>query len=365
MRANSRIFVGRGSSHDITRGKVTAALAAEVPPRPLPYRVANAAPGNSETELPYDYCSDSQCQKSSHIAQNLKQHRIRELARKCILLARMVRRKKPRQIARQRVTRAMPKRKSSQRRNLPALFQQSQISPHRDAAQHQHRTRPQNFELALQKMAAIRELRRQRFIRRRRTAHCGSHIYILQHEAVVAIRGSRLIGKASAIQRLVQKIAGAVSSEYSPRAVAAVRGGRKTQNQKLGARISETRNRLAPVVPRKERTALVLRDPFAVPYETRARATADNFLIQFFQFAQAAVSLKSYHEPGRARQASKQRATRALRRGMATIAFARALPKNQAARQSPRHELRLLVVCGRIRSSNNAQKTSESTNLHG
>ena len=156
MRVNSRIFVGRGSSHDITRGKVTTALAAEVPPWSLPHRVANAAAGNSEAELRYDCCSELSRQKFSHIAQNFKQHRIRKLARKCILLARMVRRKKPRQISRQGVTRAMPKRKSSQSRNLPALFQQSQISPHRDAAQHQHRTRSQNFELALQKMAAIR-----------------------------------------------------------------------------------------------------------------------------------------------------------------------------------------------------------------
>jgi hypothetical protein len=312
-----------------------------------------------------NFCRNSPRQKFSHVAQDLKQHRVRKLASKCILLTRMVRRKQARQIPRQLVASSMPKRKRSQLRDEPALFQLPQVSPHRDAAQHQHRARPQNFELALQKVTAIRQLRRQRFIRRRRAAHRGSHIYILQLEAVVAICGSRLVGKARAIQRLVQKIAGAVSGEYSPRAVAAMCSGRKTQNQKLGARIAEARNRLAPVVPREEGAALVPRDLFAVPYKSRARATVNDFPIQLFQFAQAAVSLKSYHEPSQARQASKQHAARALRRSMATIAFARAMPKNEAARQSRRHELQSLVVCGRIRSSSSAQKTSESTNLDG
>ena len=76
----------------------------------------------------------------------LKQHRVRKFSRKRILLARMIRGEKPRQIPRQLVTSSMPKRKRSQRRNLPALFQQSQISPHRNAAQHHDSARSQNFQ---------------------------------------------------------------------------------------------------------------------------------------------------------------------------------------------------------------------------
>jgi hypothetical protein len=304
-------------------------------------------------------------QKFSCVAQNPKKHCVRQLARKCILLAGMIRRKKPRQIPRQLITRAMPKRKHSRRRNLSALFQQSQISPHRNAAQHKHRARSQNLQFALQKVPAIRHLRGQRLVRRRRATQSRGQVNILQSEPVFAIRGSRLIGKPSAKQRLVQKICGAISGEHSSGAIAAMRRGRESQNQKLGPRIAKSRNRLAPIIPCQERTALVLRNLFAIPYEARARAAADNFLIQFFQFAHAAVSLKSYHEPSQARQASKQHAVRALQRGLATIDFARATRTNDAARQSRRHKSQTLVVCGRIRSGNNrAQKTSESTDLH-
>src|SRR5580704_2499957 len=285
-------------------------------------------------------------QKVSYIAQNSKKHRVRKLAGKCILLARMVRRKQTRQIPRQFVTRAMPKRKRSQRRNLPALFQRSQISPHRDAAQHQHSARLQNFQVALPEVAAFRKLRRQRLVRRRRAAQSRSHISIPQREAVVAIRRSGLIGKTRAKQRLVKKIAGAVSSEYSPGAVAAMRGGRKPQNQELGTRIAEARNRLAPIIPRKERPPLVPCDLFAIPYESRARAAVNNFLIELFQFSQGAVPLQSYHEPSPARQASKECVAKLW------------------ARRLRRHASRTLVVC-RMSVRSNAQKSSESTDLDG
>jgi hypothetical protein len=219
----------------------------------------------------------SSCQKCSHVTQNLKQHRIRKLASKSILLARMIRRKKPRQISRQLITRAMPKRKRSQRRNLPALLKQSQISPHRDATKHQHRARPQNFQLAFQKVPAIRQLRRQRFIRRRRATQSRGHISILQRQTVFPIRRNRLIGKPRAKQSLVQKISRTISREHSPRAIRAMRRGRKSQNQELRPRIAESRNRLSPVIACRKRSALVPRDLFTIPYQPRARAAAGNF----------------------------------------------------------------------------------------
>jgi hypothetical protein len=277
----------------------------------------------------------------------------------------MIRRKKPRQISRQLITRPMPKRKRSQGRNSPALFQQSQVSPHRNATKDQHRARPQDLQLALQKMPAIRQLRGQRLVGGRSAAQSRGHISILQSETVVAIRRSRLIGKPRAKQRLVQKIARAIAREHSARAIRAMRRGRKSQYQKLRARIAKSRNRLSPIVPSQKRSALVARDLFAIPYQPRARAAADNFLIQFFQFAHAVVSLESYHEPGQAREASKQHAPRKLRPGPATIAPARAMRTNKTARQSRRHESQALIVRGRFHSGDSsAQKTSESTHVN-
>jgi hypothetical protein len=224
-------------------------------------------------------------QKCSYVAQHLKQHRVRELSRESILLARMVRRKKPRQICRQLITRAMTKRKRSQRRNQPALLQQSQIGPHRDAAKDHHSARPQNLQLALQVVPAIRQLRRQRFIRGWRATQGRGHVSILQSEPIVAIHRSGLIRKSRAKHSLVQKIAGAIAGEHSSRAIGPMRCGRKPQNQKLRARIAESWNRSSPIVPSEKRSALVPRDLFAIPYQPRASSAANNFLIQFFQVA--------------------------------------------------------------------------------
>ena len=236
-------------------------------------------------------------QKFSHVAQNPEQHRVRKLSSKSILLARMIRREQSRQISRQFKTPSVPKRKRSQCRNLPALLQQPQVGPHRDAAKHQHRARPQGPQLALQIVSAIRQLRRQRLVGRRRATQSRGHISILQSEPVVAIRRCRLIGETRAKQCLVQKISRAIARKHSSRAIGPMRCGRKPQNQKLRARIAKSRNRLAPVIPCQKRPALVPRDLFAIPYQPRAGAAADNFLIQFFQFAHAVVSLESYHEP--------------------------------------------------------------------
>src|SRR5580698_998226 len=90
-----------------------------------------------------------------------------------------------------------------------------------------------------------------------------------------------------------------------------MRRGRKPQYQKLRARIAEPRNRLAPIIPCQERTPLVPGDLFAIPYQPRTSAAADNFLIQLFQFAQASLPLESYHEPTSALQASKGQVARA------------------------------------------------------
>jgi hypothetical protein len=236
-------------------------------------------------------------QKLAHFAQNLKQHHVRKLACKCVLLARVIRREQTRQIPRQLVTSPMPKRKRSQRRNLPAFLQQSQISAHRDAAQHQHRARPQHLDLALQKVPAIRKLRGQRLIRRWRATQSSSHVCILQREPISAIDRTRLIRKSRAMQRLVKKIARPVTGEHASRAIRSMSRRRKPHYQKLSMRIAKARNWLAPIIPRQERTPLVPRDLFAIPYEPRTGATADNFLIQLFQFAQASLPLQSYHEP--------------------------------------------------------------------
>jgi hypothetical protein len=300
---------------------------------------------NTKSMLQNSRRRGSSRQKLSYVAQDFQHHRVRQLASKCILLARMIRREQARQIAWQFIASAMSKRKLSQRRNKPALFQQSQISPHRDATKHQHRTRPQYRKLALQKVPAICQLPRQRFVRRRRATQSRGHVSIVQSEPIFAIRRSGLIGEPRAKQRLVQEITRAVAREHAPRAIRSMRCRCKAQNQKLRARIAKARNRLAPIIPSEKRTTLVSRDLFAIPYEPRTRAAVNDFLIELFQFVQAALPLKSYHEPGRASQASNEHVAKSC----------------SAARRH--HAAQTRVVCARSRGNSSAHKPSELMDL--
>jgi len=222
-------------------------------------------------------------QKSPNILEHPRQHLLRQFPRKRILLARMVRRKKPRQISRQSIGRSMTKRKFRQAPNLPALLQQSQVRPHRNAPQRQNRPRTNQFQLSLEVRPAIRELRRQRLIRGRCAPHRRRNIRILQSKPVIPVRGRRLIRKPRAKKRLVKKISRPVPSEYAPRPIPAMRRRRKPQDQQPRTRIAEARHRLAPILALAKRPPFFPRDFLAIAHQPRTLPTAHNLLVQLFK----------------------------------------------------------------------------------
>jgi hypothetical protein len=218
--------------------------------------------------------------KSPHIPQNFPHHPRRQFPRERILLARMIRSKKPRQLPRQLITGPMPKRIRRESRNLAAILQQPQIRPHRYISQHQHRPRPQDLELPLEISLAIRRLSRQRFIPRRRAPHRRSHICILQLQPIAALLRRRLIRKPGPIQRRVQEIPRPIPRKHPPRPVSPVRRRRQSQNKQLRSRIPESRHRLSPVLAPAKRQPLLPRYPLAIFHQPRTPPAPHNLLIQ-------------------------------------------------------------------------------------
>src|ERR1700728_4920414 len=160
-----------------------------------------------------------------------------------------------------------------------ALAEQAEVAAHGDAAEGKYGARLQDFEIASEIRAAVRELRWQRLIRGRRASERGGHVGVDERETVFAVRGVRLIGEAGAMERFVEKIAGAVAGEHAASAVGAMGGGSEAENQQLRARVAEAGDRLAPVVPIAVGEALFGGDRFAILHQPRAFAAGDDFAI--------------------------------------------------------------------------------------
>ncbi len=218
--------------------------------------------------------------KFPHIPQHLPHHPRRQFPRKSILLAGMIRRKKPRASARQLITRPMPERKRRKSGNLPAILQQPEIRPHRNIPEYQHRSRPKYLKLPLEIRATIRRLRRQRLIRRRRAANRCSDVCIFQRKSVASLSRRRLIRKSRPVKRRVQKISRPVAGKNSSCPVATMRRRSKSQNQQLRLRISKSRHRLAPVLAPAKRQSLFPRHPLAVFHQPRTLPAPNDLLVQ-------------------------------------------------------------------------------------
>ena len=82
----------------------------------------------------------------------------------------------------------------------------------------------------------------------RRAAHRRSNVTIGEFQAIVAMIGIRLIGKALGMERAVEPIAAAIAGKDPSRAIAAVRRRRQSDDQYARARIAESRQRPGPIL---------------------------------------------------------------------------------------------------------------------
>ena len=164
------------------------------------------------------------------------------------------------------------------RTNLSILLQDFQIRVPRDFSQRQHRRRPQNLQFAPQIAAAIQNFARQRLVGRWRATHGGGNVNILQPQSILAILRSRLIRESRRVQRLVQKIAGAVARKYAPRAIRSMRRRSQPQDKQLRVRIAEARHTASPIFPLAVRPPLLPRHFFPVLHQPRAFPAGAYFL---------------------------------------------------------------------------------------
>src|SRR5579864_3361952 len=197
-----------------------------------------------------------------------------------MLLAGVVGDEKARKSAGKVVAGAVPERKRGGSLNFATLFQQSEKGAQCDSSQGEKGPRAKDLEFALEIRAAVGEFGGKRFVGRRSAAERRGNICAGKSEAVFAADRARLIGEARAMERLVQKIAGAIAREHAARAIRAVGRGREAENQKPGPRIAKTRNGLAPVFTVAKSEALLTCNFFTIAHQAGTRPAGDDLAVQ-------------------------------------------------------------------------------------
>lgn len=81
-----------------------------------------------------------------------------------------------------------------------------------------------------------------------------------------------------------EEIAGTVACKSTASAIPSVRGGRQSDDEKLGVWVAKARYGLAPIIPVKKCAPLDARHRFAIADEPWAFAAGNNFAVQDFQF---------------------------------------------------------------------------------
>src|SRR6185437_5938716 len=126
---------------------------------------------------------------------------------------------------------------------------------------------------------------------RRAAVDASGDVTVSQTEAIVAMRGSGLIGEASAMQGGKQPIAGAIAGEDAAGAIAAMRRRSEAANQQPCFGIAKTRHRSAPVGFLAEGGTFLARHLLAPLHQARTGATSNNLGLYLRQaLARHAVS---------------------------------------------------------------------------
>src|SRR5215469_1301063 len=144
-------------------------------------------------------------------AQHVLEHPFGEFAGEGVLLAGVVGGEQTRQIVAKSIAGTVRKAKWREALDFSLVLENSQVDAQRDAAQNENGARTQNFQFAFKIRAAIRQLRRQRLVSRRRAARRRGNVGVLELESVAQPDGSGLVGESGIVKRLVKEITGAVA----------------------------------------------------------------------------------------------------------------------------------------------------------
>src|SRR5271165_4260365 len=128
-------------------------------------------------------------QECGNIAQDALQHPFGQFSRERVLLARVVGDKQPGKTVAEVVAGPVPEGKGRQAAYRAGSLQGAEVYAHGDASQREKGPWLQHLQLSFKIGAAIVQLRRQRFIRRRRASGGRGNISVLEPESVLAVNG--------------------------------------------------------------------------------------------------------------------------------------------------------------------------------
>src|SRR5258708_17838718 len=182
---------------------------------------------------------------------------------------------------RQVVMHVVSKSEAGFRRHHASSFQVVQESIEADLAQHHYDLYVfYQRQLAIKIMRTVGDFRGRWLILRRSATNCGSDVSVGQTQPIAAMRRSWLRREARFVQHGIHEVSGTVAGERTTCAIGSMRSRRESQNQHSRIGITETRNRLGPVVPAQVGAAFLSSDLSAIRDEPRASRTRDDLLIE-------------------------------------------------------------------------------------
>lgn len=153
----------------------------------------------------------------------LDEHFRRQLARRCVLLARVERTDQQRLAVTGAICPVVAKHKVRAARDLALRLEDLQINVEGDPAQGNHDLNLcEQFQLAFQVGSAVGELFPGRLVAWGRTAHYSGDVGIAQRQPVVFRNAGRLRSETGFKQSFVQKVAGTIAGEHAARPIRAV-----------------------------------------------------------------------------------------------------------------------------------------------
>ncbi len=125
------------------------------------------------------------------------------------------------------------------------------------------------------------------FVLRRGTAAGCSNVAIRKLQSIVAVNRCWLIGKAGLVERAVKPVTALIAGEHAASTVAAVRRGRKSNEQETSVRITEARVWFPPILLVCEPLHLFMRNLLPPTDKARAEPTRDDLRLEGLELGHA------------------------------------------------------------------------------
>src|SRR5215813_4541203 len=216
----------------------------------------------------------------SSFFEDIQQHPLRQFAGVGVLQRRMIGAQENAPGG-QRVLSSVDENISGLRLEQAVPLQIIEVSVESNLAQNGHHLYPAEFsEFAIEEGRAASNFIGIGLILRRCAADGGCDVGIVKFQAVTAMSGRRLRGKARLVKNAIEEVPGAVAGKGTAGPVGAVRSRSQRQNQQARLGIAPSWNRFGPVLPVEIGTTLLARDLAAMRDQPRTSCASDDLSIQ-------------------------------------------------------------------------------------